>query len=87
MFVYVGYYTGYQSYQYIQHAYNILFGYTRYRHPEQVIAAGIFLYPYFGRHVVDQPVDYIGGSRAIGSIARIGIGEQGRCRISIRLYL
>jgi hypothetical protein len=73
--------------QYVQHAYNTLFGCTRYRHPEQVIAGIIFLYPYFGRHVVDQPVDYIGSSCAIGSIARIGIGEQGRCRIGVRLYL
>jgi hypothetical protein len=87
MFVYIGYYTGYQLYQYIQYTYNILFGCTRYRYLEQVIAAGIFLYPYFSRYVVDQPVDYIGNSSTIGSIARIGIGKQSRYRIGVRLYL
>jgi hypothetical protein len=74
-------------YQYIQYTYNILFGCTRYRYPEQVITAGIFLYPYFGQYIVDQLVDYIRSSSTIGSIARIGIGEQSRYRISTRLYL
>ena len=76
MFVHVGHHAGHQSHQYVRRAHAALFGRTRCRHPEQGIAGIILLYPHFGQYVVDQLVDHVGGGGAIGSMARIGIGEQ-----------
>jgi hypothetical protein len=61
VFVHVDRDAGHQPDQIVRFAHDALFGRPRGRRSQPVVTVGVFLHAHFGRHVMGEPVDHVGG--------------------------